>query len=661
MGEVNNYWINFGRDGLDLRLPKKPTMKVGKVNVQMEDTEYYTKEEVDEIIKDTADNTATFKELLEVSQNYNETSENTYTLFRGDCWTINNNFESSAAITSETTTDFRVNGTFRTKSDMIGLYWNSKDLITHPYISYGEHSDYRGVTLEFDYSMTGCRDFNHNSSSITLAANTGEIYYLQLNRFINNGHVTLDFSGLTLLPGNQYIDRNGNAVTVTTETPVDVSNLKFIMFVLIPTVYEENPLGYEIISNVDFNCEITNISVTNGYICNEHTFLEPHKYRLCEGYDDFYNMNPKRVCKEMRKLGYTSWLDLYIGASHFYEKSGTPGEIIDVSNFNHTRTEKMVLNKNVPLNKSFRAWLDCYSRELKANDCENLVISVSMENLQCPSSWRQKDCNGNDAITGWIPSTFFYTPCNSEVAPYMQSVSEACLDIVVANNMQPILQMGEAWWWWNENDHPNQPPCFYDAATKAAYLQEFGVNMPEHTTAWDKIYDKSLMYWLNKKLCGYSDKLREVVKSDKYTNGLYMALFFPPSVLDKDRVPPMMKEVNYIKEAYSPEKLDVLQLEDYDWVTGLSPETKERDRSHHPQVYTIGQSLGFPEDRLHYFGGFVQYPKDAVEYWREIIKAMDTAIQKGFKETFVWAGSQIRRDNKIIGYDNYELVLQLKD
>ena len=662
--EPNLYWMEFGPTGLDLRLSKQINTNTGtlKKNMQkgtiLDSNNVYTKEEIDAKMESDCCNGKMYKELLEVTENYKQFSNDQYTLFRGDCWTINNNFESSAAITSETLNDVAITGTFRTKSDMVGLYWNSKDLIQHPYISYGERSDYRGVVLDFDYTMTGCKDFSNNVISITIAANTGETYYLTMNRFINNGHVHIDFDKLTLLPGNEYLDKNGNTVKVVDETPLDVSDLKFIMFVIIPTNYVESQM-YEIMANVDYTCQITNISVTRGDICKERLPLDPHKYRLCEGYDDFYNLNPKRICKEMRKLGYTSWLDLYIGASHFYEKSGVPGDVIDVSDFNHKRTEKMVLDKNVPLNKSFIAWLDCYSKELKANDCDNLVVSVSMENLQPPTDWRQVDCKGNPALTGWIPSTFFYSPCHDEVAQYMQSVSETCLDIVVANDMKPILQMGEAWWWWNELDKPNQPPCFYDNATRQKYQSEHGVSMPEHESVWDISYDKELMYWLNQQLCIYSDKLREVVKNPKYTNGLYMALFFPPSVTDKDRVPKMMREVNYLEAAYSPAKLDVLQIEDYDWTTGrpnVPEEVQIIDRSHHPEVYKLGQKLGFPKDRIHYFGGFVQYPEDAVEYWRYIKEAMDTAIQKGFQEVFVWAGSQVRRDNKIIGYDNYELV-----
>jgi len=576
-------------------------------------------------------------DLIEDAQDYGKYSETKYSLFRGDCWTINNNFECSASITSTDTDNLTVTGTFRTKSDLIGLYWNSQDPIKHPYISYGEKYDYTGVTLEFDYEMTGCRDFaddysdTNNPVSLTITKTDGSVYYVNMFTFVDDGHVTIDFDDITI---------NGS--------PLDVTDIQSLMIVLIPTAYV--PLtssGYEIMSNVDFTCEISNIEVTNGDLEYEYAPLSPHKIRLCEGYDDIYDLNPFRLCREMRKLGYVNWLDLYVGASHFYEKSGTVGDHVTETAFNHNRTEKMVLDKNTPLNTAFASWLDCYSRELKANGTPNLIVSVSMENLQPPASWRQKTSVGDYAETLWIPSTFFYSPCNTEVVTYMQSVSQACLDIVVANGLRPILQMGEAWWWWNEQDDDGQPPCFYDDATKNKYYSEFGVSLPIYAVSRTE-YDTNVALWLNQQLVQYSNALRDVVKSSRYTDGEYMALFFPPSVMDTERVPPLMQDVNYIKDAYSPSKLDVLQIEDYDWVTDESP--------HHEEAYTIGQELGFTESTLHYYGGFVLNEEDAPRYWTLIVEAMREAQKRKFAEVFVWAGSQVRRDKKYIGHENYEFV-----
>ena len=589
-------------------------------------------------------------EEIEDAPSHENPNDNKYYMFRGDSWTINNNFESSAAITSESSDDFTVTGTFRTENDIVGVYWNSKDPIHHPYVSYGNASDYTDVVLEFDYEMTGCMDFSKNQVNIVIASNEGETYFLTMNRFTEGNHVTLDFNNLTLLAGNSYFDKDGQPVAVMQETKLNVSNLKYVMLEILPANFRENNVQYTIMPNTDFNCRISNISVRNGLISNEQVPLAPHQYRLCEGYDDICNLNPMRLAKEMRKLGYSEWVDLYIGASYFYEKSGVAGDAITDLNFNHNRTEKMVLDKDVPLNSAFRAWLDGYARELKKNDVDNLIISVSMENLQCPQSWRQMDSNGNFAMTGWAPSTFLVSPCHAEAVPYMQSVSKACLDIVADNGFKPILQMGETWWWWGVNNASIAVPYFYDDATKAKYLAEHRSDLPVYSSVYSE-YDKSAIGWLNQQLCQYSDALRQVVKSDRYDGGIYMALLFTPSVVDSDSVPPMMIDANYLRNAYSPDKLDILQIEDYDWVIYQNP--------HHNESYSIGQDLGFDLDNLHYFGGFVQNLEDADNYWVLIDKSMDDAIEKGFKEVFVWAGSQVRRDNKIIGYDEDELIENL--
>lgn len=686
--EPNLYWIEFGPDGLNLRLPTNPSIEQGDLPSEMENGDFYTKEEIDDLLKNLKDSGGlTTEEMLALVDDYKTLSRSeSYFLFRGDCFTINNNFESSAAITSASVNDFTVTGTFRTEQDLVGVYWNSKDPIEHPYISYGERYDYSGVVFECDVEWKGCLFDNDGSdpdqptiSTFTIEMNDGSIYYPKMNDFltnvshgmVNTAHLKIDFENIMINEGGEYINTRGTTIAVKAPLRLDPSNVKFIMFVIVPERYKrpkfnsEGVAYYKIMNNVDYHLKFKNINVSNGKISNEHKIFEPHEYRLCEGYDDFYNMNPFRICREMRKLGYTEWLDLYIGASHYYEKSGVVGDLIPVSGnpdvFGHDRTGKMVLDTTVPLNKAFRAWLDCYSRELKVNDCPNLVVSVSMENLQCPEGWKQRDSRGNPALTGWVPSTFFYSPCHPDILPYMQSVSEACLDIVVANGLPPILQLGEAWWWWNEYiDHENKSPCFYDSHTRAKYREEFGKDMEEYISPFDD-YNTEMIDWLNQQIVDYSWGIREVVKQEKYVDGQYMALFFPPSVLDVDRVPAMMQRVNYLTGIYNREQLDVLQVEDYDWVTGnpTDPEHIERDRSHHHEAYEIGGKLGFSYAQQHYFGGFVQYPEDAVEFWKLIKKAMNDAIALGFAEVFVWAGSQVRRDYKILGYDDYELVQSL--
>ena len=228
---------------------------------------YYDKKEIN-VITDSL-KSSTFDELLEVIEDYKETTGKYYTLFRGDCWTINNNYESSASITSRTNTsnessnnrDFKVTGTFRTDSDLVGVYWNSKDLIEHPYISYGSKYDYRNVILEFDYSMTGCREWNdpYNSETntnpcvLTINKTDGSIYYIVMTEFITGHHVKIDFNNLYLHQHNVYLNSDGQSVEVQSDMKVNVDDIESIMLMLKPEIQHENG-EYNIINNVDFEC-----------------------------------------------------------------------------------------------------------------------------------------------------------------------------------------------------------------------------------------------------------------------------------------------------------------------------------------------------------------------------------------------------------------------
>ena len=58
IGGTNQFWIKFGDDGLDLRLPNTITINVGDMDADMNNIEYadsnntYTKEEIDKMIED---------------------------------------------------------------------------------------------------------------------------------------------------------------------------------------------------------------------------------------------------------------------------------------------------------------------------------------------------------------------------------------------------------------------------------------------------------------------------------------------------------------------------------------------------------------------------------------------------------------------------------
>ena len=574
---------------------------------------------------------------------------NEYYPFRADLWTINMNFENSSCITSQTNDELTVYGTFRTKSDITGLYFYSKDYINNNYINYNTIQSYNGITLEFDVETTGgiasLLDSNIHPSIAVKIKNQDMyhyIYYSTIHMSANHYQWVLN----EVIPDGTKL--NGEQIT---PQAIDWTNVEYIQFSLFPTNYIAD--DFTITTNKDYTFRMYNITVS-GYtnLGTEKSPITDNSYRLCEGYDDTYYMPPRRLAREMSKLGYKDWNDIYIGASHFYEKTGSVGESARPESSSKVDYTTMTADTTAGLNNAFSHWFQDYVKWFKYYSTPNIVVSVSCECLQMPESWRQLLGNGEYAKTGWVPATYFYDITHQEARNFIELICRQCLDIVVNQGLQPILQWGEPWWWWQElypesisvnpdnqttngEKYPGQPPAFYNWSTKAKYLQETGEELPVYLTSTEE-YDLTVINWLKAQLVDYSNFMRGIVKS--YPNGLYTVLYFPPSILDVGRVPPMMRDVNFPVEAWNDGQLDFIQLEDYDWVT--------TDNKAHKQIYDFSQRhFNIPKSKTHYFGGYVQYPNNAQKEWALIIEAMEEAVKNGIGEVYVWAGTQVRRDN----------------
>lgn len=691
---------------------------------------------------------------------------NQYYKFRADLWTLNMNFENSACVTSQSDDELTVYGTWRTNSDITGLYFYSKDVINNTQCNYSTSYDYTDVILEFQVEYGGeiLRLYDKKiNPSLVIEDRSGVVYFVpydsirkpidgltpitetkELNQVLSDeyrqtqvGNNSIDYvvevlevrdtSNQLLQEGTDYTLQysvngeagcyiisknyttlkikynliaksdfkyvlNFNTVQATfainpdgtktiywpydtlpdnrqtgeyyvgNKVDIPVTNIEYIEFPLFPTGYVDGnepfkvispeTSGYCITENKNYTFTMKNITVTGGMLNNEKTPFNDNSYRLCEGYDDSYYLSPRRLAHEMYKLGYTGWNDLYIGASHFYEKKGTPGMPARPVGPKEVKYSAMTADKTAGINRAFSKWLEDYIKWFKYYDTENIIISVSCECLQMPEAWRQVLPDGNYAKTGWTPATYFYSPTNQEARNYIEVICRECLNIADAEDITPILQWGEPWWWWQElypesisidpnnqttntEKYPGQPPAFYDESTKAKYLEETGEELPVYHTSSDE-YSHEVINWLKDQLVDYSNFMRNIVKS--YTNGLYTVLYFPPSIVDVARVPPMMREVNLPVEAWNDGQLDFIQIEDYDWVI--------TDNKAHNQIYDFAKrNFNISYKDTHYFGGYVQYPANATREWALIIKAMEEAVKQGIGEVYVWAGTQVRRDN----------------
>ncbi|MGL5616594.1 MAG: non-contractile tail sheath protein [Sarcina sp.] len=383
----------------------------------------------------------------------------------------------------------------------------------------------------------------------------------------------------------------------------------------------------------DYSILFSNITVTNGYLNDENPFLESNGYSIAEDYDNIYSYCPRRMAKEMNKLGYSGIVDLYIGASHFYCKNGQANQLI-------TNYKDMTLDSDKGINSTFKSWLSSYCKNLKENNVNEIVISVSLENLQMPESWKQRLFNGIAGQTGWQPPTCFYSLTNEDVRAYIEKISTECLNIVDEQGLNKIFQFGEPWWWAQAFAPGNvsavntaQPLAIYDQSTQNKFKIDNGFDMPIYETSTFKMNNESniVASWLNLQLQDYSNFMKDIALK----NGAEFAvLYYPPSTLS-DTVPEFVKKVNTPFNAWNDNQLNYLQLEDYGWVTGENPQ--------HQEVYTFGQDvLGYSTNRQQYFAGFVDDPSKADVEWSLIWEAAKEAKEKGFANVFIWSGTQVR-------------------
>lgn len=423
------------------------------------------------------------------------------------------------------------------------------------------------------------------------------------------------------------------------------SDIHSVTFPVIPTYFVSGELECTGRSDA-FKLNFNGMKTTGGNLGPKPPRMPTNPYRLAEGFDDEYNKNPKRLIEAMRLLGYEGIINLYIGASHFYDKWGPEGFL----NEGHTT---MYLDPTVGINTAFSTWLHSYLKHMKLNGFDEFVTSVAMENLQMPEEWKQRMSDGYPGQTGWQPPTSFYSINNDEVKTYIDRITRDCLNVVVAEGFQPILQLGESWYWWQEfapgdvnTEFPGRPPCFYDDGTINRFRNEMGYDLPYYPTSDIEMTPKNIevAYKLQQYLGEYTEFMKNIANS--YANSQFTILFFPPSVLDVDRVPEFLRIVNAPFEYWSRPNLDFIQIEDYDWVTREVP-------AHEDVFAQAWLDMDYDFSQQHYFSGFVLLAEMAWKEWPLIERAAQQALGRGYREVFIWAGTQIRRDSWVPKLNTY--------
>lgn len=566
--------------------------------------------------------------------------------------TINFNFEMTASVVTQNENSFSVQGHFRTTDDLAGLIWETEDTHSHESLKYPTNPNFKNVSLSYDYALSGYTEGldSDKASALTIQTVDGDIHYIRLWNYVTNrpedewekqeeivfpagrtpgngtgklGTIQLDFNNLYEGWSPYTFDANGKWNKNPEWKKIDVTNIKTIMWAFTPIGYTGNGGGATqyLDDSYPFAMNVTNWKVTGDtYLGDDPVAVSAGVIRMCDDYDDSYNLTPERIIDSYLKLGYAKIVNFYIGASHYYDK-----KIVDGTG---------ILLEDKLFNQAFEAWYKDYVRRLADNQMD-IIHSISMENVDAKEDWWQRTYDGTPGTSGWTPTPHFLSFTNAGVQAFYQRLAVGLADISNQFGLTPIVQLGEPWWW-----HQDElTPCFYDQATRNLYKAETGLDMHEfHTVNESIIGHEPMLSWLQTKIGSFTLMLRDAVKAN-YSNAQFTVLFFPPSVMDKNRTPMMMGMVNFPKVEWAYPNLDFFMLEDYDYLI------KNQMREHQDVLDFIQNNLGYPSEKIHYFTGFVLDPKNDAAVWERIHQAIMDGVNVGMGETYIWAYAQVKRDH----------------
>lgn len=528
-------------------------------------------------------------------------------------WTVDFARPMMASVTSDTPGALRVETVFYRKQDLAGLIWESEDRWDHPLLGYETRRDFRHTQLKFRWRSGGVKPLDAlHGPTLTIegrdAAGSPRAWYVRLwNYAVGTGEdavVSLDFDVLEggfLLPGEA--------------DPVWAGDIDRLFISLVPPGFDGS--DGVLAAPAEGWAEMRDIacSGSGSVLAIGDVMMPEHQLGIAGGYDDSYHLTPARLVRQMVQLGYRGDVVHYVGMSHYMRlAAGGGGFTASVA--------------GGVLNAPCAAWHAGFAAACKAAGL-GVIWSLSYEyfDAYCPAGWKQRDATGAPALTGWVPPSTLLSPANAEAMGYLQMVARAFVAIGRAAGLAAKFQVGEPWWWIASGGRI----CAYDAATTAA-LGVASVPIADVRGALGAA-QWAMLDALGALLAGSTAALVAAARDEAPALVSHLLVYLP-TVLDP--AAPAVRRAN-VPVGWAAPAFDVLQLEDYDWVTGgRGAETAGA------RAAMVGR-LGYPVGEQHYFSGFVLAAEDRAQ-WGAIAEAADAARRAGVARAFVWALPQVARD-----------------
>lgn len=523
--------------------------------------------------------------------------------FDARLWSVNFPRPMMAGVVTTAPDALRVEAVFYRRDDLAGLIWEAEDRHDHPLLAYETDRDFRGCTLSFRWRSVGVKALDAlHGPTLTIEGRdqAGQMrsWFVRLWNYAEgtpeDALVRIDFAQL-----------DGGFLLPEEADPVWAGDVDRMFVSLVPPGYDEADAMLAAPAEGYVEMSAIRCHGAGSVLAIGETMVPEHSLRIATGYDDLYHVTPARLLRNVLQLGYRRVINHYVGMSHYFRL----GPDLKVAG---------------TLNAPCAAWHRDFAARAKALGFD-VILSLSYElfDAHCPEGWKQRAANGDPALTGWVPPSTLLSPAKAEAMAYLQDVARAFAAIARDAGQTVRFQVGEPWWWVMGDGRI----CLYDEAAVAAFAPTpiADVRGPLSEA------QKATLDAAGAALAASTAALCAAVESEA-PGAQSLLLVYLPTVLSASEV----KRAN-VPLGWSAPAFDVLQLEDYDYVTAGDAGATARG------VAAVSARLGYGQDRQHYFSGFVLGPEDRAQ-WRPIAAAAEAAFARGTSEVFAWALPQVLRD-----------------
>ncbi|WP_380784575.1 DUF2460 domain-containing protein [Sphingomonas sp. R86521] len=526
-------------------------------------------------------------------------------------WTVNFPRPMMASMVTTGPDSLRVDAVFYKADDLAGLIWEADDRFDHPLLRYQTVRDFRDCRLAFRWRSAGVMALDAiNGPTLTIegrdAAGVARSWYVRLWNYAvgtpEDAVVAIDFADLV-----------GGFDLPTDSDPVWAGDIDRMFVSLVPPEYSGVDAALAAVR--EGWVELSGIACEGpgSVIAIGDVVVPEHGIRIAGGYDDSYNLTPARLLRNALHLGYRGDITHYVGMSHYFRLEALYGGYY------------ISLAGGV-LNAACAAWHRDFAERAQALGF-GVIWSLSYElfDAHCWNDWKQRAADGAPALTGWVPPSTLLSPAHGGAMGYLQAVARAFMAIAVAAGLAPKFQVGEPWWW----VMPDGRPCLYDPSAVAAFAP---VALPTIRGAMSAAQTATLDR-AGACLAASTAALAGAAK-EAASGCVTHLLTYLPTVLDA--AAPEAKRAN-MPLGWALPAFDVLQLEDYDWVTAGDAGSTAHG------IAAAEARLGYPAARQHYLSGFVLQADQAAE-WGLIEAAAERARDRGVAAAVLWALPQVMRD-----------------